>query len=194
MGGYALVGPSARTWCTDPETGRLLEPVSEAEHRTLRGLLGADAVTTTDPAWADTPDGQDVVSAVIPHDTGTEAADELGMTGAEGPPIDAGPALTAEEAAHELAADGRSLAEARDLVRTYLDDVSEHVGASAHQWGLDGADLDAIRAGTSPEPSHGRPPDEEAERRGQLAAWHGEADDDTAASDDALDAGQEVTP
>src|SRR5689334_8780268 len=30
-GGYALVGPSARTWRTDPATGRSVEPVDEAE-------------------------------------------------------------------------------------------------------------------------------------------------------------------
>jgi hypothetical protein len=72
--------------------------------------------------------------------------DEHGLTGAEGPPIDAGPALTGEDAAHELAADGRSLDEARALVSAYLDDVSAQIGASAHQWGLDAADLAAIRA------------------------------------------------
>ena len=64
LGGYALVGPSSRTWRTDPDTGRLLEPVSEAEHRTLRHLLGVEAVTTAPPAWLDTPHGTDIVSAV----------------------------------------------------------------------------------------------------------------------------------
>ena len=140
LGGYALVGPSARTWRTDPDTGRLLEPVSEAEHRTLRHLLGNETVTTTEPAWTDTPDGHDIVATVLPVDV-------LGLTGGEGPPIDAGPALTAEEAAHELAADGRSLDEARALVSGYLNDVSAQIGASAHLRGLDAADLDAIRAG-----------------------------------------------
>ena len=74
-GGYALVGPSARTWRTDPDTGRLLEPVSEAEHRTLRHLLGNESFTTTEPAWTDTPDGEDIVSGVIP------LADERDWTG-----------------------------------------------------------------------------------------------------------------
>ena len=130
-GGYALVGPSARTWRTDPGTGHLLEPVSEAEHRTLRHLLGAETVTTAEPAWTNTPDGHDIVSAVIPpaDEPDTDERDywadnhgwtgpfdddhvdvpaaELGLTGGEGPPIDAGPALSADEAAHELAADGR---------------------------------------------------------------------------------------
>jgi len=54
--------------------------------------------------------------------------------------------LSAEEAAHELAADGRPLYEARALVRGYLDDVSAQVGAPVHRWGLDVADLAAIRA------------------------------------------------
>src|SRR5256885_1005854 len=76
-----------------------------------------------------------------------EPSAHLGLTGAEGPPIDAGPALAAGRAARELAADGRSLDEARVLVHGYLDDVSEQVGASAHLWGLDATDLDAIRAG-----------------------------------------------
>ncbi len=189
LGGYALVGPSARTWRTDPDTGRLLEPVSEAEHRTLRHLLGAEAVTTSEPVWIDTPHGTDIVSAVhaTPDDgdsvwliegqtaANEPAADELdyrvdnqhwtgpvddddtdtrahhggaelGLTGGEGPPIDAGPALSAEEAAHELAADGRTIDEARAVVRCYLDDVSEQVGTSVHLWGLDEADLSAMRA------------------------------------------------
>jgi hypothetical protein len=85
--------------------------------------------------------------ALIARISATKDVSELGLTGAEGPPINAGPTLTAEDAAHELAADGRSLDEARALVRGYLDDVSEQIGASAHLWGLDGADLDAIRAG-----------------------------------------------
>ena len=76
----------------------------------------------------------------------SNAGANLGLTGAEGPPLDAGPALTAEEAAQELAADGRSLDEARALVRGYLDDVSQRVGASADLWGLDDADLTAIRS------------------------------------------------
>ncbi len=142
-GGYALVGPSARAWRTDPDTGRPVEPVDEAEHGALRQLIGREEFTT-EPAWHD----GEIVSTVIPDvDDATGPADELGLTGAEGPPIDAGPALTANEAAHELAADGHSIDEARALVRGYLDDVSEQIGASAHLWGLDGADLDAIRAG-----------------------------------------------
>jgi hypothetical protein len=70
----------------------------------------------------------------------------LGLSGGEGRPIDAGPALSAEDAAHELAADGRHLDEARAAVRGYLDDASERVGTSVHLWGLDEADLAAMRA------------------------------------------------
>jgi hypothetical protein len=69
-----------------------------------------------------------------------------GVDRGEGPRLDAGPALTAEETAQKLAADGRSLDEARTLVRGYLDDVSEQVGTSVHRWGLDEADLAAMRA------------------------------------------------
>ncbi len=153
-GGYALVGPSARTWRTDPATGQPVEPASEAEHQAVRELLGRDVLTTTEPAWTD----GEVVSAVIPladnngywadtaSDEQIDNPAELGLTGGEGPPIDAGPALTAEEAARELAADGIPLDHARALVRSYLDDVSAHVGTPVHQWGLDEADLADIRA------------------------------------------------
>jgi hypothetical protein len=77
LGGYALVGPSARTWRADPETGQLLEPVSEAEHRTLRSLLAVQVFTTAPPAWLDTPDGLDIVSTIhaAPDD-----ADDVGFT------------------------------------------------------------------------------------------------------------------
>lgn len=54
---------------------------------------------------------------------------------------------SALDAARELAAEGRTQAEAEALVRRYLDDMSERIGASVHQWGLDAADLDEIRAG-----------------------------------------------
>lgn len=116
---------------------------------------------------------------------------EPGLAGAEGPPIDAGPALTAEEAAYELAADGRGLDEARALVGGYLDDVSERVGASAHLWGLDEADLNAIRSASPPVQADvpAQRSGDETARRDQLAAWDSA---DTADVDDAADS-QEVT-
>ena len=151
-GGYALVGPSARAWRTDPITRYPAEPASEAEHRALRGLLGREQLGTTEPTWTD----GEIVCTVIPAAdepdtddrelTDHAAVAELGLSGGEGPLIDAGPALTAEEAAQELALDGRSLDEARGMVQGYLDDVSERIGTSAHLWGLDEADLAAIRA------------------------------------------------
>jgi hypothetical protein len=52
---------------------------------------------------------------------------------------------TARDAARELAEEGRTQAEA--LVSRYLDDMSERIGVPVHQWGLDAADLDEIRAG-----------------------------------------------
>ncbi len=150
----------------------------------LRALSNAGAAT--DPAerarfLADK-------DALIDRITAAERTDdtaELGLTGGEGPPIDAGPALTAEEAAHELAADGRSLPEARALVRDYLDDVSQRVGTSVHRWGLDGADLNDIRAHAA---THRPPSDrDEQERRDQLNRWHtgdvDEARDDLSCTD-----------
>jgi hypothetical protein len=107
--------------------------------------------------------------------TSSEPSAERGLTGAEGSAIDAGPALTAEEAARELTAAGGSLDDARALVRNYLDDVSERVGASVHRWGLDEADLNDIRAAR-------RPPstvDDEQERRDQLNRWHAADSDET---------------
>jgi hypothetical protein len=54
--------------------------------------------------------------------------------------------MTAEQAAHELAADGRSLEEARAIVRAYLDDTSVEIGVAVHQWALDAHDLREIDA------------------------------------------------
>ena len=75
-----------------------------------------------------------------------DPAAELGMTGAEGPPLDSGPTRSAQAVAAELAADGYPPDEARALVGHYLDEVSARVGAPARWWGLDDADLTAIRA------------------------------------------------
>ena len=126
------------------------DDASGVAERYLAGLSWERGWSSQDQ-WEIDDDDLNVMLAQPAADAGPVAAEDdptaqLGLTGAEGPPIDAGPALTAEEAAHELAADGRSLDEARDLVRGYLDDVSEHVGASAHLWGLDEADLVAMRA------------------------------------------------
>ena len=198
-GGYALVGPSARTWRADPVTGRPIEPASETEHRTLRELLGREQLSTSEPTWTDSGE---IVSTVIPladapssgdrgwADTaGVEhdAADEPGLTGGEGPLIDAGPAFSAEEAAYELAVDGRSLDEARALVRGYLEEVSERVGTSVHQWGLDEADLADIRAHDARnQPTHPvvTAVEDEQDRRDQLNQWHaGDAVDEDALTD-----------
>ena len=116
---------------------------------------------------------------------------ELGLTGGEGPPIDAGPALTAEEAAHELAADGRTLDAARALVRGYLDEVSERIGTPVHQWGLDAADLADIRAGLTTAARGPDTPNEQA-RRDQLNRWHADDCATEAVADDAL--GRQTPP
>jgi hypothetical protein len=109
----------------------------------------------------------------------------FGLAGADGPPVDVGPALSAEEAACELAVDGRSLNEARALVQDYLDDVSERVGTAVHRWGLDEADLNDIRAATHQPPSD-RDGLDEQERRDQLNRWHAT---DTAETHDEDDLG-----
>lgn len=59
---------------------------------------------------------------------------------------DPGQTYSAEQAAHEIAGPHRPLADARALVRGYLDDVSERVGVPVHQWGLDEADLAEIES------------------------------------------------
>ena len=115
--------------------------------------------------------------------------DEHGLAGAEGPALSSGPTLSAEEAAHALTRDGRSLDDARAAVRSYQDATSERLGTPVHTWGLDGADLDAIRAEPASGPPavapviplprvdseqlarSGRDPGEVA-RRDQLSRWH----------------------
>ena len=59
---------------------------------------------------------------------------------------DPGQTYSAEQAAHELVGPHRPLADARALVRGYLDEVSERVGVPVHQWGLDEADLAEIES------------------------------------------------
>lgn len=92
--------------------------------------------------------------------------DEPGLSGAAGPVITSGPALTAEDAARQLARDGWTLDGARALVRRYQDEATLRLGVPVHGWGLDGADLDAIRAAA---PQAGA---EDDARRAQLALWH----------------------
>ncbi len=96
--------------------------------------------------------------------------------------MDTGPPWSAEDAAHELAADGLTLDQARALVRDYLDDVSEQVGTSVHPWGLDAADLADIR-----QTGRGHAADE-AERREQLARWHADDQARTGVDEQVLDA------
>lgn len=146
-----------RTYSREEAAGELIargvppDQASGVVERYLDGLSWERGWSPQDQ-WEIDDDDLDVMLARSAVDAGPVAAEDdstaqLGLNGGEGPPIDAGPALTVEEAAHELTADGRSLDEARALVRGYLDDVSHQIGASAHLWGLDDADLDAIRAG-----------------------------------------------
>lgn len=78
---------------------------------------------------------------------GQERAEpERGLGGAEGTPIPVGPVWSARDAARELANEGHSIEHAETLVRSYLDAASEKAGVSVDEWGLEPADLDAIRA------------------------------------------------
>jgi hypothetical protein len=125
-------------------------------------------------------------------------ADERGLAGGEGSVLSSGPTLSAEEAACELAREGRSLDDARAAVRGYQDAASERLGTSVHAWGLDEADLATIRSASSdgapaivpviplprssPEPSTRTGRDAgEAMRREQLALWHADDESDTTA-------------
>lgn len=106
---------------------------------------------------------------------------ELGLTGGEGPILGSGPTVSAEDAAHVLAQNGRSLTAARELVQRYQDEATEHLGIPVYAWGLDDADLDSIRAAASApavspavRPANGRDEDGAA-RLSQLAQWHADA-------------------
>lgn len=101
------------------------------------------------------------------------AASPTGST--EGP-------VSADAAARRLAHDGLALDDTRALVRRYLNDASLRLGVPVEGWGLDDADLDAIRAGVAtPVPTPRESSDDEA-RRAQLALWH----DDASGGADAL--------
>jgi hypothetical protein len=95
------------------------------------------------------------------------------IAGDEALAVAAQPPMTAEAAARELVGPGRTLDDARDLVRDYLDEVSDQVGVPVYQWGLDEEDLRAIEIGALRDPDAAeRTPDPDAERREQLNAWH----------------------
>jgi hypothetical protein len=140
--GYVLVGPSARTWLRDPLTGGPATAVSEAEHRAVHELLDREVLDMAEPEWVTGADGSaDVHTRVGPtEDIGNDFAED-------GPMIDSGLSYSAEQAAHELAGPHRSLDEARVLVSSYLDDVSERVGVPVHRWSLDETDLAEIESG-----------------------------------------------
>lgn len=112
--------------------------------------------------------------------------DEPGLSGADGPTIAAGPVLTAEAAAFTLAGEGRPLDQARDDVARYLDEVSEVLGTPVHAWGLDDADLAALRADRAAEsdPTTLDGSSDEEGRREQLNRWH---DEDSRAAEAAVD-------
>ncbi len=66
-GGYVMVGPSARTWAVDPETGVPTGPVSEAEHRLVRDLTARERLDGAESGWLRCTDGGDeFVTRVVP--------------------------------------------------------------------------------------------------------------------------------
>ena len=73
-GGYAMVGPSARTWSVDTATGIPVGPVAEAEHRLVRDLIAQERLDGAEPVWLRCADGrQEIVALVVPA---TADADE----------------------------------------------------------------------------------------------------------------------
>jgi hypothetical protein len=69
-GGYAMVGPSARTWSVDPATGIPVGPVSQGEHRLVRDLIAQERLDGTEPVWLPCAGGGDeIVAWVVPART-----------------------------------------------------------------------------------------------------------------------------
>jgi hypothetical protein len=64
-GGYAMVGPSARTWSVDPATGIPVGPLSQAEHRLVRDLIAQERLDGTEPVWLPCADGGDEIVALL---------------------------------------------------------------------------------------------------------------------------------
>ena len=109
---------------------------------------------------------------------------EDGLTGAEGPPLTSGRTRSTEDAARRLARGGRSMDEARAMVRAYQDETSERLGVPVHAWGLDDADLADIGRVPAPRrPVDGRGSD--ADQIDEHIRWSGPP-----VSADALDDGR----
>ena len=95
-GGYAMVGPSGRTWSVDPATGVPLGPVPEAEHRMVRDLMAQERLDGAEPAWLRCTHGSaEIVAAVVPFrdDDRSEAPlagypDEVGAVDPRDTPAD----------------------------------------------------------------------------------------------------------
>ena len=81
-GGYAMVGPSARTWSVDTTTGIPVGPVAEAEHRRVRDLIAREHLDGAEPVWLRCADGgAEIVAAVVP--SRIDAADPVHDRAAE---------------------------------------------------------------------------------------------------------------
>jgi len=121
-------------------------------------LRGEIADRAAEPDRAGAHDDEPIPFVLTSHWYGATGSDiapaeEHGLVGGEGPVLSSGPTLSAEEAAQALTDDGRSVEDAYAAVRRYQDATSERLGTPVHAWGLDAADLDAIRA----EPAGGPP-------------------------------------
>jgi hypothetical protein len=102
--GYVLVGPSARTWLRDPLTGRPTRESSEAEHQTVRALLGQAALDATEPEPVTTPDGRTDLHAVVAvpvehadHARTAAGVDAVAVAGAGAARTQCGPAAAGDE-------------------------------------------------------------------------------------------------
>src|SRR5204862_417121 len=117
-GGYAMVGPSARTWSVDPTTGIPAGPVAEAEHRQVRDLIARELLDGAEPAWLRCADGGDeMVAAVVPAEEPDDSPN---------PDLEPGTG--------------------RAIVTDDLGETTARAGAPGGEWGLDQGDIDGIAA------------------------------------------------
>ena len=87
-GGYAMVGPSARTWSVDLSTGIPTGPVAEAEHRLVRDLIAQERLDGGEPVWLPCADGgQEIVAAVVVNKPGDDGDGNGDTAGRDGRPV-----------------------------------------------------------------------------------------------------------
>jgi hypothetical protein len=150
-GGYAMVGPSARTWSVDPATGIPAGPVPEAEHRLVRDMIARERLDGAEPVWLRCTDGRDeIVAAVVPARPDADAdavtvADELpaaaaaetGQDTADGRPTAATSVAQAHEAITPLGEPAANQQQTTDDTR-----AAELAGWGRHEQPADAAAAD----------------------------------------------------